>query len=145
MLNHKSYILHLKSAFAILPVILLIGGMLMEIGIAGAFVAYFSSQSGFGVRLSQDAFAMAQTGIRDAMIKIVRDKNFNPSPNPYTITVGKNSVQVSVCKDTCAGAGKFQVDSTGVASVKQHKIRAVINVNALTGEVKLESENEIAL
>ncbi len=134
-----------KSAFASLPVILLIGGMLVEIGIAGAFVAYFLSQSGFGVRSSQDAFAASQAGIQDAILRIVRDKNFNPSPNPYSIAVGSNSAQVSVCKDTCAGTNKFQVDSTGSASIKRRKIRAVIGVNSLTGEVKLESENEISL
>jgi len=135
-----------RNGFASLPVILLIGGMLVEIGIAGAFVAYFLSQSGFGVKSSQDAFAAAQAGIQDAMIKIVRDKNFNTYPNSYTISVGSNSAQVSVCKDTCAaGVNKSQVDSTGSASIKRRKIRAIIGVNSLTGEIKLESENEISL
>ena len=135
----------LQRGFASLPVILLIGGMLVEIGIAGAFISYFLSQSGLGIRLSQDALAAAQAGVEDALIRIVRDKNFNPSPNPYTITVGNNSVQVAVCKDTCVGSNKFQIDSLGIAFNKQRKIRAIISVNNLTGEVKLESENEITI
>ena len=117
----------------------------MEIGIAGAFIAYFLNQSGFGIKLSEEALAAARAGIQDATIRIVRDKNFNPSPNPYTLTIGNRSAQVTICKDTCAGTDKFQVDSLGIAFNKRRKIRAVIYVNSLTGEVKLESEREIAI
>ena len=141
--THNS-LLNTKAA-ATLPVILLVGGLIVEIGIAGAFIAYFLSQSGFGIKLSEEALAAARAGIEDAKIRIVRDKNFNPSPNPYTLTIGNRSAQVTICKDTCAGTDKFQVDSLGIAFNKRRKIRAVIYVNSLTGEVKLESEREIAI
>ena len=141
--THNS-LLNTKAA-ATLPVILLVGGLIVEIGITGAFIAYFLSQSGFGIKLSEEALAAARAGIEDAKIRIVRDKNFNPSPNPYTLIVGSRSSQVTICKDTCAGTDKFQVDSLGIAFNKRRKIRAVIYVNSLTGEVKLESEREIAI
>ena len=141
--THNS-LLNTKAA-ATLPVILLVGGLIVEIGIAGAFIAYFLNQSGFGIKLSEEALAAARAGIEDAKIRIVRDKNFNPSPNPYTLTIGNRSAQVTICKDTCAGTDKFQVDSLGIAFNKRRKIRAVIYVNSLTGEVKLESEREIAI
>ena len=141
--THNS-LLNTKAA-ATLPVILLVGGLIVEIGITGAFIAYFLSQSGFGIKLSEEALAAARAGIQDATIRIVRDKNFNPSPNPYTLTIGNRSAQVTICKDTCAGTDKFQVDSLGIAFNKRRKIRAVIYVNSLTGEVKLESEREIAI
>ncbi|NCP58617.1 hypothetical protein AUJ30_00560 [Candidatus Wolfebacteria bacterium CG1_02_39_135] len=141
--THNS-LLNTKAA-ATLPVILLVGGLIVEIGITGAFIAYFLSQSGFGIKLSEEALAAARAGIEDAKIRIVRDKNFNPSPNPYTLIVGSRSSQVTICKDICVGADKFQVDSLGIAFNKRRKIRAVIYVNSLTGEVKLESEREIAI
>lgn len=141
--THNS-LLNTKAA-ATLPVILLVGGLIVEIGIAGAFIAYFLNQSGFGIKLSEEALAAARAGIEDAKIRIVRDKNFNPSPNPYTLIVGSRSSQVTICKDICVGADKFQVDSLGIAFNKRRKIRAVIYVNSLTGEVKLESEREIAI
>ncbi len=134
-----------NGGVAVLPVILLIGGLIAEIGIAGVFIAYYLSQSSFGVKLSEEALAAAQSGTQDALLRIVRDKNFNPSPNPYTLNVGSYSAQITVCKDTCAGADKFQIDSLGVSFNKQRKIRAIINVHNLTGEVKLESEKETAL
>ena len=117
----------------------------MEIGIAGAFIAYFLSQSGFGVKLSEEALAAARAGIQDATIRIVRDKNFNPSPNPYTLTIGNRSAQVTICKDTCAGTDKFQVDSLGIAFNKRRQVRAILYVDSITGEVKLESEKEVAI
>ncbi|NCO89682.1 hypothetical protein GW883_02155, partial [Candidatus Wolfebacteria bacterium] len=131
--THNS-LLNTKAA-ATLPVILLVGGLIVEIGITGAFIAYFLSQSGFGIKLSEEALAAARAGIEDAKIRIVRDKNFNPSPNPYTLIVGSRSSQVTICKDICVGADKFQVDSLGIAFNKRRKIRAVIYVNSLTGEV----------
>lgn len=135
------------NGVATLPVIILIGGVLIEIGIAGAFMAYFLSQSGFGIKLSEEALAVARAGIQDAEMKIVRDKNFVlcPSSDPCILNVGNNSTQIIVCKDTCAGTGKFEITSLGSAFTKRRQIRAILSVSSTTGEVELESEKEISL
>ncbi len=142
------------NAVAALPTILLIGGIIVEIGVAGAFVSYLLSQSGFGAKLSAEAFAAAQSGIDDAMLKIVRDKNFYTGPAaPYTLTVGNRSAQVIVCKDlkTVSSAcgtsniGKDEITSLGSALTKRRQLRAIVNVDDNTGEVKVESIQEIAL
>jgi hypothetical protein len=138
---------------AMLPLVILIGGLIVEIGIAGAFMAYFLNQSSFGIRLSDEALSASQTGILDAEIKIVRDKNFNPSPNTYTLNVGNRSVQVTVCKNfktvssPCDTAmnGKYEITSLGIALTRRRQLRAIIQVNDLTGGVRLESEREIGL
>ncbi len=86
-------------------------------------------------------------------MKIVRNKNFIASPNPYTLNIGNNSSQITVCKDLktvslpcdTAMTGKFEITSLGTASTKRRQVRAVLSVNSTTGEVKLESEKEIAL
>jgi len=134
-----------KRGVAVLPAVLLIGGLIAGIGISGVFIAYYLNQSSFGVKLSQEALSAAQSGAQDAMLKIIRDRNFNFNPNPYTLNLGNYSAQITVCKDTCAGTGKFQIDSLGTSFNKQRKIRAVINYNNLTGEVRLESEKEIPI
>ncbi len=133
------------KAAATLPVVLLIGGLIAELGIAGAFVAYYFAQSGLGVKLSEEALAAARAGIQDAKIRIVRNKNFIPSPNPYTLTVGNRTAQITVCKDTCAGTNKFQITSLGMALTKRRQVQAIFYVDNNTGEVKLESEKETAL
>jgi len=138
---------------ATLPVVLLVGGLAIEIGIAGAFIAYFLGQSGFGVKLSAEALAAAKAGIQDAKMRIVRNKNFIPSPNPYTLTIGNNSAQITVCKElktvstACdtAMSGKFEVTSLGIAFPKRRQVRAILYINGTTGEVKVESEKEIAI
>lgn len=125
--------------------ILLVGGLIVEMGIALAVISYFMTQGGFGLKFSAEALAAARSGVQDAALRIVRDKNFNPSPNPYTLSAGRGTAQITVCKDTCAGTGKFQIDSLGSSFTKRRKVRAVVSVDSQTGEVKLESEKEITL
>lgn len=142
-----------KKGAVTLPVVLLIGGLIMEMAIAGAFLAYFLGQSGFGTKLSAEAFAAAQSGIEDAKLKIVRDKNFTVSSNSYDLTVGNRSAEVTVCKNfrtvssACdtAMSGKYEITSLGSALTKRRQLRAIFYVDDLTGEVKLESLEEIAL
>lgn len=151
-LNIHNSLFRAKGAAA-LPIVLLVGSLLVEIGIAGSFIAYYLSQSGFGVKLSAEALAAAKAGIQDTKMRIVRNKNFIPSPNPYTLNIGNNSAQITVCKElktvstACdtAMAGKFEVTSLGMAFTKRRQIQAILYVDSITGEMKLESEKEIAL
>lgn len=115
----------------------------MEISLAGAFISYYLSQSGFGVKMSAEALAAAEAGVQDALIKIVRNKNFTSSG--YDLQIGNRSANVVVCKDSCAGIGKHKITSIGSTVAKRRKIEAVVNVNAITGEVKIESVAEVAL
>jgi hypothetical protein len=136
-----------------LPVVLLIGGLIMEIAIAGAFLAYFLSQSGFGTKLSGEAFAAAQSGIEDAKLRIIRDKNFTASTNPYTLEVGNRSAEITVCKNfrtvesACdtAMSGKYEITSLGSAMTKRRQLRAIFFVDDTTGETRMESLAETAL
>jgi len=132
-----------NKATAALPAMLFIGGIIVEIGIAGAFISYYLSQSGFGIKMSAEALAAAEAGVQDALIKIIRNKDFTSSG--YDLMVGNRSANVVVCKDTCAGTGKHKITSIGSALVKRRKIEAVVNVNNTTGEVKIESILEAAL
>jgi hypothetical protein len=132
-----------KVGIAALPTILLIGGIIVEIAIAGVFIAYFLSQSGFGAKLSAEALAAAESGVQDAFIRISRDKNF-VSPSPYSVSVGSRSAQITVLGETPL-PGKKQITSLGSASIKRRQLQAVVNVDSNTGEVKVESIKEIPL
>ncbi len=142
-----------KKGAATLPAVLLIGGLVIEISIAGAFIAYFLSQSGFGIKLSAEALSAAKSGIQDAKMRVVRDKNFIPSLNPYTLTNGNGSVQITVCKNLktvsspcdTAMENKFEITALGMALTKRRQVRTILFIDSLTGEVKTESENEVAI
>ncbi|MBI2514765.1 response regulator [Candidatus Wolfebacteria bacterium] len=140
-----------KGAASLLTV-LMIGGVIVEIGLAGLFLVYFLSQSGFGIRLSAEALAAAASGIEDATLKILRDKNFS-SATPYILTVGSRQAEITACKesktvssscDTVAPA-KYEITSLGTAFVKKRQLRSILNVDALTGKVEVESVTEIPL
>jgi len=139
------------KAAATLLVILLIGGLVVEISIAGAFMTYYLNQSGFGVKLSEEALAAARSGIQDALIRIIRNKS--SVPDSYTLTIGSRSAEITVCKDKITNSSacdtsipnKYEATSLGKASTKRRQVRAIFNVDATTGEVKLESEKEVAI
>lgn len=139
------------KAVATLPVILLIGGLVVEIGISGVFIAYYLAQSGLGLKLSEEALAAARAGIQDAKIRIVRSKSF--VPGSYTLNTGNRSAQIIVCKEmkTVSTAcdtpmtGKYEITSLGTALTKRRQVRAIISINSITGKTSVESEKEVGI
>ena len=143
-LRTTAYDLRAKKGIAALPTMLLIGGLVAEIIIGVTATSYVFVQSEFGYRLSSEAFMAAKAGIEDAVMKIVLNKNFTTSP--YTLTVGNYSADVAVCNDPpCIAAGKFKITSLGKAQSRRRNLRAVLNVDSATGEVRLESLKEVQL
>lgn len=136
-----------KDGQIALPFILLVSGIIVEITIAGSFVTYFLSTSGLGERLSLRASAAANSGIRDAMIKISRDKEYASTPMSYDFTVGSDTASVSVSKtdDDPNNSYVYTIDSTGVASSRQRKVEAILIVNQTTGFIQLQSVKEISV
>jgi len=132
---------------AFLPIVLVVGAVVIEFVVAGAFLIYYLNSSNFGVRLSAEAFEAASAGIEDALIKIVRNKNC-PDVNcvsSYTLEVGNRSAVVTICKDTCAGNGTHQITSVGRALTRRRQLVAVVETNSITGEVRIISIKEVAL
>lgn len=141
-----------NNGVAALPTILLLGGIIVEIAIAGAFVSYLFSQGSFGIRASEEALSFAQSGIQDAIIRIIRNKDFS-STSGYDITIANKTAHIVVCKGSKSvgsdcnvlNDGKDEITSLGTVMIKKRKLRAIVNVNVNTGEVKVESINEIQL
>ncbi len=144
--------LRVEKGVAALPMVLLIGGIIVEIALAGAFIAFFASQSGLGIKLSDEALTAAKSGVQDAIIKIIRNKNFS-SPSGYVLAVGNRSATIIVCRDSytvstacdTASVGRDEIISTGSAALKRRKIKTMVNVDNVTGEVKVVSIEEAAL
>ena len=150
-----------NSGVAVLPTILLIGGLLTTISASLLFISYFFGQGSFGIKLSNEALAAAQAGISDAIIRVVRDKNYNTVNSSYSLAVGNRSAQVSVCAENfktdfmfnpnpCSVfdpdlTNKREITSIGSAFNKKRRLRAIINVNDDSGEIKTELVEEVAL
>lgn len=129
-----------SSGQAALPTILLISGIVMEIVVTLTFIVYLILSSGLGERLSAQALAAARSGAADAIMRVIWDKSFNHSG--YNINVGSRTANVVVENDTPA-PGKTQITSTGTAITRRRRIQAVVVVASSTGEVRLESLQEI--
>lgn len=127
---------------AALPTILLICGVITEIAIAGALVAFILSSSGWGERLSAQALAAAKAGQEDAFMRITINKNFTAPPPGYDFSVDSRSVNVRVIKDYPVN-GTTQIISTGKALSRQRKLEGILIINQDTGKVDLESLREI--
>ena len=127
-----------------LPLILLISGVIIEITIAGSFITYFLGTAGLGERLSLRASVAAQSGIRDAMIKITRDKEFGSTPQSYTLTVGDDETLISVTRtvDNTLNIYIYTINSTATAGSRQKKLTATLVVNQTTGYIQFQSLSE---
>lgn len=121
-----------------LPIILLISAIVVEVTIAGAFVVYFASTSGQGERLSARAMASAQTGIRDAFVRITRDKNL--ANTSYDLAMDDDTVTIQISKNVSTNI--FTVTSTAVAGTRQRRLVGTLSVDNITGRVELRSIEE---
>lgn len=131
-----------------LPFVLLVSGIILEIAIAGSFVTYFLSTSGYGDRLAERASVAAHSGVRDVLIRITENKEFTSAscsaPYVYSISVGTDAAAVSVCRtvNTATNSYVYTITSTGTAVSREKKFVATLLVDQTTGRVSLESTTE---
>lgn len=133
-----------QGGVSTLPTMLLLGGIIIEIAIASAFLTYYFNVTNYAARLSAEALAAARAGIDDAIIQLVRNRNFSSYPDPYTVEVaGSRIADVTVCKDTCV-IGKTQIISTANALNKKSKMEAILSITT-DGKVTVDSLQEMPL
>lgn len=133
-----------NKGIAALPTILLLGGLAIEIIIALTVTSTVFVESEFGSKLSNDALLAANGGIDDAIMRVVLDKNF--TSNLYTVNLGNYSADITACKDApCIDNGKHKITSTGNAQTRRRKLEAILDVDSITGEVRLQSLKEVQL
>lgn len=145
-----------RQGIAALSTVLLVGGVIVEIGVVIGLIAYLVIQLTSGEKYSTQALMAAKSGISDGILKVVRNKNidYTSSGSPYSITVSSNStVTVSICKNSktvttacdTATSGKDEITSLGASFNRQHKLVAILNVDSTTGYVRVESIQEVPL
>ncbi len=127
---------------------LLLGGIIIEIAIASAFLTYYFNVTNLGARLAAEALAAARAGADDALIQVVRNRTFAPA-DPYTVEVANGrTAKVTLCREflppVCAGVGKTKVISEASVLNKRSKIEAILNVTP-EGLVTVDSLKEVPL
>ncbi|AKM78744.1 MAG: hypothetical protein UY31_C0011G0006 [Candidatus Wolfebacteria bacterium GW2011_GWE1_48_7] len=142
-----------------LPLMLLISGVVLEMTIAATLIVFYLLQGSVGTRSAAEALTTAQSGINDALIQLARKTNFGSA---YTVTIdSQHTAQVTVCnkgrKTTGCSAlggcdytnasdmGKVEITALGTVKGRNRCVRVVYRIDTETGEIKLESSQEVAL
>ena len=126
-----------QRGFSLLPVVLVASIIIVEIGIALTFVMYLTNSASYDVRLSQEAFFGARSGINDAFLRIIRDKNFSSSG--YNLVVGRVNVNIIVEKNSNFST----ITAKGTILNREKIMQGIVSVDQETGEATLFSLQEI--
>jgi hypothetical protein len=139
-----------RGASALL-IVLLIGGIILEIAVVFLFINFYLGESGFGAELSLRALGAARSGLDDALLRVIRDINL--ANQEYTLNSNNVSSLIVICNGSktinsncdTSNIGKIEITSLGQAGTRQRKLRAFLNVNSRNGEINIESIKEISL
>ena len=134
-----------RNGVASLAFTLVLGGIIVNIGLIIAFLAYILNFSNFGIRLSAEALAAARSGIDDGLLRITRGTDVLD----YSFAVGNASVAVSICETasaTCSvTANQRQIIATGGILTKKRQLVAIAEVDPVNRLIKINSVAEIPL
>ncbi len=132
-----------SDGIAALPAVIIFGGIIAEIAIAAAFLAFALNNTSLGIRLSAEAFSAARSGVEDAVLLIVRNKNYE-NQSGYSINVGRATATVVVTKDSPT-VGKTTIESIGTSFRRKRKVSAIVSIDPVTAVVKIISFTEVPL
>lgn len=129
-----------KKGIASLPAILLLGGIIVEVGIAGAFLLFYLNNSIYGTRLGNEARTVAQAGIDDGIYRVIHNKTLVDS---YNLDLGNGTVSVDICSGSCPeiiplDLNKRQITSIGSVLTRQHRLVSILTIDDTTGLVSID-------
>lgn len=133
-----------KRGAIALSSVLILAIILLIMGLAMAFSEFIENNIVYNQNRSMEAFYAAESGAKDAMQKISRNKDHTITN--YCLSLGKNSAEVNVAK---AGL-QTEVISKGISGSgnciavgsNYKRVRAVLDVNA-EGKVAIASWEEL--
>lgn len=135
-----------SSGQTALPFMLVIGGIIIEVIIAGALIAFFVNNMILGERLAIRSLSAANVGVQDAAMKISNNKELaSAGSHDYNMDVGEDVVEVNINRSISGESYIFTVTSTASAGSQQSRLVAVFIVNQRTGRISLSSITEQAI
>lgn len=137
-----------KRGQVALPFVLLIGGIVAEIVIAGSIVAFFMSSQTLGEQLALRSLSAAYAGVHDGIMRVSSNKELaSGSDVSYSVTVGSDSVDVVVSRstDNANNTYVFTISADASARLRRRKVVAQVVANQTTGLIDVVSIGEQAL
>lgn len=142
----------MKKGLVLLPTVLILGFVVVSIGLTGLFIIFTLNRSNYNIRLAANALAAADAGINDAYLRIIRGTNplsadcsaLDPASLPlgaYNLPVGSHNAYVCIQRS----GNVYHVFSLGVARGRRRKLKAILDEDARTKQIRLQTINEIPL
>lgn len=134
--------------------ILALAVILLAVGLAMSFSGFIQSDISSNQDKASIAFYAAEAGVKDAMQKVARKKNYNTDAllgSKYDLAVGNGSAAITVCNSNIVcpdiSSGQTKILSTGMAQNNTKKIKVILNTDAAndgSGKVSIVSWEEMA-
>lgn len=134
-INATRYTLIVNKGAASLLTILAVASLTLVIGITLSAGGFIESAATGGQVKTDEAFAAAQAGLDDALIRLARNKNYVTSPN-YNLSVGSASVIITAEQtppSSCSGGisiGQACVISTATLDNKTRRLEMILNIDS---------------
>ncbi len=141
-LNSQFLILNSRGAQATLSLAILVGGTAVLIGLTLAFLTISFTNSSSGFQSAERALAVASAGADDALLRLVRNKDYPSSQ--YELQVGTYTVKV-VVQNASIASNRATITAHATVGATQRKIEVVAEVNRNTGKVSVVSWKQVVI
>ena len=118
-----------KSGQAALATIILIGGLISLIALLLIIIISANISSVYALQANQKALAVANAGAEDALIQLIRNKNFSGN---YSFYVGEDLASVTV---TNSGSSAT-IDSVATVLNYKRRVKVLVSLDE-NGEVRI--------
>lgn len=128
------------SGAAALPAVIALSMILLLVGLAMTFSGYIQNNIVQNQNKSILALYIADSGLKDAMQKVTRDKDYDTSVvGSYNLAVNGGEASIAI---TRLGGGQTQIVSSGVFDNITKKLKTVLDVSS-EGKVTINSWEEL--
>ncbi len=139
----------MRKGFVMLPTILVLSFIILSIALSGLFIVFTLNRSNYAIKLSGTALSVAHAGIKDASLIIIRNSNWSPAGcgssvpsqtiNTYVLNVGQNKAYICVERI----GNKYTINSLGQVLNQKKYLKAVLDQDSFSGQIRLQFINEV--
>ena len=133
---------NLKKAQATLSLTILVGGTAILVGLTLAFLTLSFINITAGIQASSRALTVASAGAQDALLQLIRNKDF--SSGGYQVSIGNDTAMVSV-NNTVSVNQLAEIVSAATVFKSQRKIKVVASVDSQNGKVSVVSWEQLRI
>ena len=117
---------------AAFSIVLILGGLIIELIVAGLFVGFYNSNTNQGDVFGTQALWYAQSGIDDAILRIVQNKDFTTAGCLNFVLDGR-TIYIDVTN--IGGTNKKQIRSKVTIGTYTRRVESIVSVNPISGKI----------